>query len=124
MWKSIFVSGRTLLWICTLKLRVTVLHYLCSANLSKSFSQLIVSIFFFSQYFFSIDFTCGKRFSQLILSIFIFSQYFFQWSLILCHILQQQFLRGFFCTTRISHIGNTPGSIFLNIAVIWASNVS
>ena len=29
-----------------------ILHYLCSADLLKSFSQLIVSIFIFSQYFF------------------------------------------------------------------------
>ena len=31
-------------------------HYLCLANLSKSFSQLIVSIFIFSQHCFLIDF--------------------------------------------------------------------
>ena len=34
-----------------------VFHYLWSANLSKSFSQMIMSIFIFSQYFFSIDFS-------------------------------------------------------------------
>ena len=54
-----------------------ILHYLCLADLSKSFSQLIVSIFMFSQYFFQKIFPSGKSFSQLILPIFIFSQYFF-----------------------------------------------
>ena len=29
-----------------------ILHYLCSADLSKSFSQLLVSIVIFSQHFF------------------------------------------------------------------------
>ena len=37
-----------------------ILHYLRSADLSKSFSELIVSIFIFSQYFFSIDFVQWK----------------------------------------------------------------
>ena len=38
----------------------SILHYLLSANLSKVFSQLPVSIFIFSKYFFSIDFTRWK----------------------------------------------------------------
>ena len=32
------------------------IHNLCSADLSNSFSQLIVPTFIFSQYFFSVDF--------------------------------------------------------------------
>ena len=32
-----------------------ILHYLWSADLLKSFSQLFMSIFIFSQYFFSIE---------------------------------------------------------------------
>ena len=37
-----------------------MLHYLCLADLSKSFSQLIASIFTFSQFIFSIDFARWK----------------------------------------------------------------
>ena len=37
-----------------------ILHYLCSTNLSKIFSQLIVSIFIFSRYFFQQILPGGK----------------------------------------------------------------
>ena len=38
---------------CILKLTSHgILHYLCSADLSKSFSQLTVSLFIFSQYYY------------------------------------------------------------------------
>ena len=43
---------------------------------TKSFSQLIVSIFIFSQYFLQWIFLAGESFLQLIVSIIIFSQYF------------------------------------------------
>ena len=42
------------------KSRFIILHYLWSADLSTSFSQLIVSIFIFPQHFFSIDFAQWK----------------------------------------------------------------
>ena len=50
--------------ICILLLQLTshrILHYLCSADLSKSFTQLIVSIFIFPQYFFSIECARWKK---------------------------------------------------------------
>ena len=53
------------------------IHYLCSVDLSKSFSRLIVSISIFSRYFLQQTLPGGKSFSQLIVLIFIFSQYFF-----------------------------------------------
>ena len=56
--------------LLTLSFKLTshgIMHYLWSADLSKNFSQLIVSIFIFSMCFY-----------QLIVSIFLFSQYFFQ----------------------------------------------
>ena len=54
-----------------------ILHYLCSADPSKNFCQLIVSIFILSQYFFKV-LPDGKIFSQLIVSTVTFSHYFFQ----------------------------------------------
>ena len=47
-----------------------ILHYLCSEDLSKSFSQLTVSIFIFSQYFFPKIFPGGKSSSHLSVNIF------------------------------------------------------
>ena len=57
-----------------LRLKLTshgILHYLCSADQSKSFSQLIVSIFIFSQYFFPV----GKVWGYLTLLISWFSNF-------------------------------------------------
>ena len=56
---------------------VGILHYLCSANLSESFSQLIVSIFIFSQYFFSIDFARWQKLLSIdYVKIYLFSVFF------------------------------------------------
>ena len=52
------------IWYHLYNLKLTshgILYYLYSANLSKSFSQLIESIFIFSQYLFSIDFDRCKN---------------------------------------------------------------
>ena len=54
-----------------------ILHYLCPADLSKSFSQLIVPIFIFTQYFFFNRF-CPVEKAPLTVSKFIIFQYFFQ----------------------------------------------
>ena len=66
---------------CKGQLKLTshgILHYLCSADLSKSFSQLLVSIFIFSQYVFSIDFVwCKKIFSIACVNFYLFSVCFF-----------------------------------------------
>ena len=54
----------------TLKLMTHgILHYLWSADLSKSFSQLNMSIFIFSQYFFQYILPGGKVWGYLTLLI-------------------------------------------------------
>ena len=54
-----------------------ILHYLCSADLSKSFFLLIVSIFIFSQYFFQQILPGGKIFYQLLVLILSYPDTFF-----------------------------------------------
>ena len=53
---------------------IALLHYLLSIDLSKSFSQLIMSVFIFSRYFFQ----CVLPREKIVLLIFIFPQYNFQ----------------------------------------------
>ena len=50
-----------------------LLRYLWSADLSKSFFQLIMSIFIFFQYFFSIDFAQWKSVGYWVTSHFLYS---------------------------------------------------
>ena len=55
--RNLIIQGK----VTVLKLmNYGILHYLCSVDQSKSFSQLVVSIFIFSPYFFSIDFARWK----------------------------------------------------------------
>ena len=52
-----------------------ILHYLCSVDVSKSFSQLILSIFIFSQYFFTGFYPVEKAFLNRV-NIYLFSIFF------------------------------------------------
>ena len=54
----------------------SILHYLWSVDLSKSFSQLIISIFVFSQYFFSIAFARLESIMYLVSWFIKFKIYF------------------------------------------------
>ena len=69
-------------WACFLRSKIkanesryiALLHYLLSIDLSKSFSQLIMSVFIFSRYVFQ----CVLPRQKIVLPIFIFPQYNFQ----------------------------------------------
>ena len=69
-------------WACFLRSKIkanksryiALLHYLLSIDLSKSFSQLIMSVFIFSRYVFQ----CVLSREKIVMPIFIFPQCDFQ----------------------------------------------
>ena len=69
-------------WACFLRSKIkanksryiALLHYLLSIDLSKSFSQLIISVFIFSRYVFQ----CVLSREKIVMPIFIFPQCDFQ----------------------------------------------